>query len=131
MRKLTATEAAKRIERYFASRLIPKRDREGEVLCTKSGEILTEERPCTVTGLTLALGFTSREELSAVSDKKVKALVDRALLKIEESAEEKLFQKDSFQGTRLFLATNFRRWQEHGEEAEPCDFGGVFSEWTL
>ena len=70
------------------------------------------------------------EELEEIRDPKIRVLVDRALLKIEESAEEKLFQKDLFQGTKLFLATNFPRWQNAAEQMpQETDDRGVFAIW--
>lgn len=119
-----------KLEDYFDSRRVVKRDSDGQVIVSKTGEILYEERPCTVTGLALALGMTSREELEQVRDQKVKALIDRALLKIEESAEEKLFFKDTAGGAKLFLATNFRRWSQNvTEESGPISLG-VCSVWA-
>lgn len=94
----------------------------------KSGEVLYEEKPCTVTGLALALGFSERETLFGIKNKKIKVLVDRALLKIEEDAEEKLFCKDTFHGAKLFLETNYKRWQ--GEETEEIAGLGVCSQWA-
>ena len=129
MKKLTEETATEKISAYFASRRVEKRNGEGEVLLGKNGEIQYEEKPCTVTGLALALGL-SREELFEMKDKKIRALVDRALLKIEESAEEKLFCKDTFHGAKLFLENNFKRWQDAGQDSfEPQDLG-VCSLWA-
>ena len=129
MKKLTEESVTKKICAYFASRRVEKRSGEGEVLLGKNGEIQYEERPCTVTGLALALGL-SREELFQVKDKKIKALIDRALLKIEENAEEKLFCKDTFHGAKLFLETNFKRWQDAGQEPFDSRDLGVCSLWA-
>ena len=79
---------------------------------------------------TIAQVRDSREDLDRITDEKIRALIDRALLRIEESAEEKLFQKDLFQGTKLFLTTNFPRWR--GAEPEPEESGdglGLFALW--
>ncbi|MBP5288441.1 MAG: hypothetical protein J6Z79_01025 [Clostridia bacterium] len=127
---LTKKKAARGIHDYFLSRIVPKLDKNGEICRNKEGEILTEEKPCTVSGLVRALGLSRREELEEIRDPKIRVLIDRALLKIEESAEEKLFQKDLFQGTKLFLATNFPRWQNAAEQApEETDDRGVFAIW--
>lgn len=128
MKKLTEDSAKKRILAYFASRMTEKRDTEGNVLLNKSGEVLYDEKPCTVTGLALALGFSQREALFQIKNKKIKVLVDRALLKIEEYAEEKLFCKDTFHGAKLFLEANYKRWQ--GEEGEEIAGLGVCSQWA-
>lgn len=128
MKKLTEEVAKKRICAYFDSRRVEKRDPEGHVLLSKGGEVLYEEKPCTVTGLALALGFSDRDALFAIKNKKIKALVDRALLKIEEYAEEKLFCKDTFHGAKLFLEANYKRWQD--SETREIAGLGVCSQWA-
>lgn len=128
MKRLKEEEVRLRLREYFRSRRAEKRGADGALLTDKSGAVLWEEKPATVTGLAFALGFSSIEELLGVKEKKVKALIDRALLKIEEEAEEKLFSKDSFQGAKLFLGRNFKRWQGGEEESSP-DLG-VCSEWA-
>ncbi len=130
MKKLTERAAKEKIRDYFLSRKEEKRGQEGEVILTKTGEILYEEKPCTVSGLALALGFSSREKLYAIKDKKIKALVDRALLRIEENAEEKLFCKDTFHGAKLFLEANFARWAGESEAEEGAANLGVCSVWA-
>ena len=130
MKKVTEDSVKKKIESYFLSRKTEKRDQEGQVLLGKGGEVLYEEKPCTVTGLALALGFSDRESLFEIENKKIKALVDRALLTIEENAEEKLFCKDTFHGAKLFLETNFKRWRGEGEELEGDTGLGVCTLWA-
>lgn len=130
VKKMTEKEVKNRICMYFASRRVEKKNREGEFLLGKSGEVQYEEKPCTVTGLALALGFSDREELFTVQNQKIKVLVDRALLEIEENAEEKLFCKDTFHGAKLFLETNFKRWQNGPEERDTPENLGVCSLWA-
>lgn len=125
-------DAEKNIAAYFESRKIILRDKKGEPVVNESGEFEYTEKPSTITGLALALGFSSREELYEVKDKKTKKLIDRALLMIEEKAEEKLFDKESFNGTKLFLATNFARWSDAAINENDDNSGdmGVFSTWA-
>lgn len=130
MKKMTEEAVRQKIQDYFDSRKTEKRDQEGQVILGKGGEVLYEEKPCTVTGLALALGFSDRESLFSLENKKIKALVDRALLSIEENAEEKLFSKDTFHGAKLFLETNFRRWRGEGEEPEGDTGLGVCTLWA-
>ncbi len=130
MKKITENMIRQGITEYFDSRKTEKRDQEGQVLLGKGGEILYEEKPCTVTGLALALGFSDRESLFEIDNKKIKALVDRALLTIEENAEEKLFSKDTFHGAKLFLETNFKRWRGEGEEVDTDSALGVCTLWA-
>lgn len=130
MKKLTQERARVLLQGYFSSRRVEKRDSEGNFVVAKSGEVLYEEKPCTVTGVALALGMSSREELGRVRDKKVKALIDRALLRVEENAEEKLFSKDTAAGAKLFLSTNFKRWSEKGDVEEAPANLGVCTLWS-
>jgi len=130
MKKLTEDKARRRIDSYFESRRKEKRNSEGELLLSKSGEVLYEEKPYTVTGLALALGFSNREELYSQENEKIKALIDRALLRIEESAEEQLFSKECFHGAKLFLEANFKRWQGK-EDEDMSNIGlGVCTLWS-
>lgn len=128
MKQAKVEEIRLLLREYFRSRRVEKRGADGNPVVDKSGAPLWEERPSTVTGLAFALGFSAREEMLAVKNKKIKALIDRALLRIEEEAEEKLFSKDSFQGAKFFLCHNFKRWQE-GEEERISDLG-ICSEWA-
>ena len=51
---------------------------------------------------------------------------------MEESAEEKLFSKDTAGGAKLFLSVNFKRYAENGNE-EGAGVGaglGVWSVWA-
>lgn len=131
MKKITEDSMREKIRTYFDSRKTEKKDQEGQVILGKGGEVLYEEKPCTVTGLALALGFSDRESLFDIENKKIKALVDRALLTIEENAEEKLFSKDTFHGAKLFLETNFKRWRGEVEETKDENAGlGVCTLWA-
>ena len=129
MKRIGYQQLEKKVREYFAQRKTPRIGADGEVLRDKTGAVLYEEKAATVTGLAFYLGFSSREEMLSIQEKKTKALFDRALLKIEEQAEEKLFCKDCFQGAKLFLAANFKRWREESKEEVNVDLG-VFSAWT-
>lgn len=130
VKKLTEATAKKMLAGYFRSRRVEKRDSDGNFLMGKDGAILYEEKPCTVTGIALALGLESREELELIKDKKIKALVGRALLKVEESAEEKLFSKETSAGAKLFLSVNFKRYAEKEEGQNGQVSLGVCSVWA-
>ena len=106
------------IDRYFAGCEGPRLDKNGNVLTDAEGKpILTVTKPYTVTGLAYALGLESREALALVEGKPG-ALIRRALLKIEEYAEQQLFSKDSHAGSKLFLAVNFERWRDSSPQSE-------------
>ena len=117
------------IQTYFESRRTPLRAKDGTVQTDEEGRVLYEEtRPLTVSGLARALGFSSREEMMATKDKKSAEAIASALLAVEEAAEEKLFYKESFSGTKLFLSVNFPRWRE-GTVTESEEFPQEFESW--
>ncbi|MDD4564826.1 MAG: terminase small subunit [Eubacteriales bacterium] len=89
-------------------------DKDGELKLTKYGEpIYIGAKPPTVTGLALALGFTSRLALLNYQDKEAFVnTVTRAKARVERYAETRLFDKDGANGAKFSLANNFRGWQE-------------------
>ena len=87
----------------------------GLPLVTDKGHVIWNipPKPPTVTGLALALGFTSRQALLNYQAKK--AFVDtvtRAKSRVEEYAESRLFDKDGANGAKFSLANNFKGWSE-------------------
>lgn len=125
-----AQQTEEKIRAYFAARRRMLCDKNAEPLLSEDGQVLYEfYRAPTVTGLAHALGFSTREQMLAVSDKKSAEAIASALLIIEEYAEEKLFSKESFSGTKLFLSVNFPRWrQAEAAEAEP--FPEAYAPWA-
>lgn len=87
---------------------------DGVALTDKNGKpILVGEKPLTITGLALALGFNSRQSLLNYQAKK--EFVDtimRAKTRVECYAEERLFDKDGANGAKFSLANNFEGWKE-------------------
>lgn len=121
----------KKINDYLESRKTPLRAKDGTLLTDEEGALLYETtRPLTVTGLARALGFSSREAMLAETDEKSAEAIASALLAIEEFAEEKLFYKESFSGTKLFLSVNFPRWQKEGAREEDEEFPEAFDAWA-
>lgn len=115
----------KAIEQYFQDCLgKPLMDDDGNVLTNKKGKpILIGARAPTVTGLALALGFTSRQALLNYQAKKefVDAIT-RAKTRCEEYAESRLYDRDGARGAEFSLKYNFR-WEDTrgnvpGAEAE-------------
>lgn len=103
------------IDRYFedckGERL---KDKYGDYIYDKNGRLIIEgRRPPTVTGLALALGFTSRQALMNYQAKK--AFVDtvtRAKTRCEEYAEQRLYDKDGSRGAEFSLRHNFKWAQD-------------------
>lgn len=87
---------------------------DGTPALDKYGEpIIIGKRPLTVTGLALALGFTSRQALLNYQGKE--EFVDAitcAKARVEQYAEERLFDKDGANGAKFSLANNFEGWKE-------------------
>ena len=92
-------------------------DDDGKVYRDKYGfPIFFDQKPPTITGLALALGFTSRQALLNYQAKE--AFVDtitRAKSRVECYAEERLFDKDGANGAKFNLANNFDGWKEKKE----------------
>lgn len=107
-------------DRYFKScEAVQAVDEDGAPVYDKNGVpvMSVPERPFTVTGLALALGFTSRLALLEYGGKKsCMEIITRSLSKIEEYAEAKLFDKGQYSGAKFFLANNFKGWSD-----KPCD----------
>lgn len=111
----SAEEIQEKIDAYF-------KECEGKVYTDDDGNpvidkygnvVITGARPLTITGLALALGFTSRQALLNYQAKE--EFVDtilRAKSVIERYAEERLYDKDGCNGAKFSLANNFEGWRE-------------------
>ena len=114
----TAKEMQKAIDAYFkeCKGKIATLD-DGEVARDKYGiPIIIESRPPTITGLALALGFNSRQALLNYQEKdEFNDTITRAKSKVEQYAEERLFDKDGANGAKFSLANNFSGWKEKKE----------------
>lgn len=109
----TPEEMQEAIEEYFKSC-------EGHILTGVDGQtvfdkfgnpIIVGEKPLTVTGLALALGFATRQSLLDYQGRKAfEKLIQTAKLRIENYAEMRLYDKDGYGGARFNLQNNFRNW---------------------
>lgn len=111
----TKEEIQEKIDAYFEDckgRVL--KDDDGNVMTDKNGApIIVDTRPLTVTGLALALGFTSRQALLNYQDKEEFVdTITRAKARVEAYAEERLFDKDGANGAKFSLANNFEGWKE-------------------
>lgn len=88
------------------------KDDDGNVVFNKFGQpVIVDRHPPTVTGLALALGFASRQALLNYQGKKeFNDTITRAKTKVEQYAEERLFDKDGSNGAKFSLANNFEGW---------------------
>lgn len=98
-----AAEIEELIEKYFKD-------------CRKS------ERPPTMTGLAVALGFTNRQSLLNYQGKaQFFDTITRAKARVEQYAEERLFDRDGARGAQFSLRYNFG-WKDEDDKtaaAEP------------
>ena len=115
-------EIEDKIEQYFAIC-------EGEPLLDNEGKPVVNKyrypcwikppKPPTVTGLALALGFTTRLSLLNYQDKKeFMNTITRAKTKIEEYAESRLFDRDGSNGAQFSLRNNFKGWNGEQEKSQ-------------
>ncbi len=89
-------------------------DGEGNLMTDKNGHpVKSKPRPLTITGLALALGFTTRQALLNYEAKpKFVDTVQRAKTKVEQYAEERLFDREGVNGAKFNLSNNFKGWSE-------------------
>ena len=111
----TKEEIQEKIDAYFKScEGSYLTDSEGNCILNKYGmPVVVGSKPLTITGLALALGFTSRQALLnyQAKDEFVDTIL-RAKAKVECYAEERLFDKDGANGAKFSLANNFEGWKE-------------------
>ena len=92
------------------------KDDDGNTVFDKYGKpVFIGMKAYTVTGLALALGFTSRQALLNYQHKK--AFVDtvtRAKMRCQEYAENRLYDKEGSNGAKFSLSNNFG-WAEKSE----------------
>lgn len=108
-------EIEKKIDAYFT-------ECEGKILKNDDGRVVLNKndlpviigaKPPTITGLALALGFSSRQSLLNYKGKKeFLDTITRAYARVEQYTEERLFDKDGAAGAKFSLANNFEGWKE-------------------
>ena len=108
-------EIEEKIEEYFKEcegEIL--KDDEGKPIFNKYGSpVVIQQRPPTVTGLALALGFTSRQALLNYQAKpEFVDTITRAKSMVEAYTEERLFDRDGSNGAQFSLRNNFRGWNE-------------------
>lgn len=115
-------EIQEKIDKYFEEcegKVLE--DKDGNPILNKyGGVIIMGSKPPTVTGLALALGFTSRQALLNYQDKdEFVDTITRAKARVEQYAEERLFDRDGSNGAQFSLRNNFKGW--NGEKEANVD----------
>ena len=118
----SAKAMQKAIDAYFESCKGTPLVIDGDVATDKYGRpIILDEKPPTVTGLALALGFASRQALINYQDRpEFNDTVTRAKSRCEEYAESRLYDKDGANGAKFSLGCNFG-WREVSETKISAD----------
>lgn len=111
----TKEEMQEKIDAYFeecAGKVLE--DDSGNPILNKFGNpIVINQRPPTITGLALTLGFTSRQALLNYQGKKEFVdTITRAKSRVEQYTEERLFDRDGANGAKFSLTNNFKGWSE-------------------
>ena len=93
------------------------KDNYGDTIFDKYGQpVIVNTRPPTITGLALALGFTSRQALLNYQAKREFFDTNtRAKSRVEAYTESRLFDKDGANGAKFSLANNFTGWSDKQE----------------
>lgn len=110
----TVDELQTAIDQYFEScKGEVLRDENGVAVTDKYGRpIIIDAEPPTVTGLALALGFSSRKALLDYQGRKAFSnTITRAKSRCEAYAEGRLFDRDGSRGAEFSLKYNFR-WDD-------------------
>lgn len=105
----TAEEMQTKIEYYFTSCFKPALDKNGKVMRNPlTGQvILIQFRPFTMSGLADALDMSRQSLLNYKKDDEFFDTIERARRKVEIYTEEKLFEKETCNGSKFSLSNNF------------------------
>lgn len=96
------------------------KDDDGNPVLYKGYPVVVGSKPPTVTGLALALGFTSRRDLINYQGKKEFCnTITRAKARCEAYAETRLYDRDGARGAQFSLEHNFG-WNE-SRGADPME----------
>lgn len=103
-------EMQRRIDSYFencAGTILAGKD--GKPVLDRTGQpVMVNKHPPTMTGLAMALGFRTRKSLCDYRRKgEFQYTVMRARLRVENYAEERLYDRDGVNGAMFSLCQNF------------------------
>lgn len=111
-------EIQNKIDKYFedCEGTVLKDDDGNPVLNKYGGVVVVGSKPPTITGLALALGFASRQALLNYEGRdEFNDTITRAKARVEQYAEERLFDREGANGAQFSLRNNFRGWNGEKE----------------
>lgn len=99
-----------------------RRDDAGGYVLDKRGQpIIDDSRPMTISGLQMALGFRSRQSLIDYGGRQPFApVIQRARLRVENYAEERLYDKEGCMGAKWALTVCFGWGRKAATEERPA-----------
>lgn len=105
----TAEEMQEKIDNYFLSCFKPALDKKGKIMHNPfTGEIILQQyKPFTMSGLADALDMSRQSLLNYKKDEEFFDTIERARRKVEIYTEEKLFEKETCNGSKFSLSNNF------------------------
>lgn len=111
----TVEELEAAIDAYFKACEGRVLEVDGAPVLNKYGlPVIVDRHPPTVTGLALALGFTSRKALLDYQGRKAFCnTITRAKTRVESYTEERLFDRDGVNGAKFSLVNNFSGWSNN------------------
>lgn len=115
------------IDKYFEDcKGHPCVDENGDIVYGKDGlPVIVDAEPPTVTGLALALGFSTRLGLLNYQGKAAfMNTVSRAKARVEKYAERRLYDRDGARGAEFSLKYNFK-WAQEEQDAKNAAAQGV------
>ena len=111
-------EIQQKIDEYFREcEGTPLMDGDKPALDKWGRPVIIGSKPPTITGLALALGFASRQALLNYQGREeFNDTITRAKTRVEQYAEERLFDKDGTSGAQFSLRNNFKGWNNEQEQ---------------
>lgn len=111
----TAEEMEEKINEYFLSCFKPIIDKNGNVVRNPlTGQAYLEQyRPFTMSGLANALDMSRQSLLNYSNEEEFFDTIERARRKVEVYTEEKLFEKETCNGSKFSLSNNFGWTEKH------------------
>ena len=118
----SANEMQEVIDKYFLSCFRPLLDKNGNVVINpKTNEAcLVQYRPFTMSGLADALDMSRQSLINYSNQEEFFDTIERAKRKVEIYTEEKLFEKETCNGSKFSLSNNFG-WAEKQEIEHKID----------